>query len=283
MPPFRADRFATRYLFQPLQRLRIQQSGIPILMYHSISDLDNSTRHPYFRTTTTAEIFKQQVRFLHQTGYRAVNVMEALRLMQARESVEKVVAITFDDGYKDFYTNAFPVLDLYGYSATVFLPTAYIGRTPVKFNGAECLTWNEVRELRKTGVNFGSHTVTHPQLRNISTEQVREEIRQSKDTIEDNLGERIAAFAYPYAFPETDRAFIETLRRTLQESQYRCGVTTTIGRAKQSDNSLFMKRLPVNKHDDIRFFQAKLEGGYDWLRTVQYLAKLTKSRRIGAH
>ena len=274
MSTFRADRFASLYFFHPLQRLRAQGTRIPILMYHSISDFDDSGRHPYYRTSTTAEVFEQQVRFLHENGYWTVSVTEASRCMQTAKPAEKLVAITFDDGFQDFYTNAFPILERYGYSATVFLPTAYGGQVPCQFKGIECLSWTQVRELRNAGVEFGSHTVTHPQLRTVTTEQMRTEVGRSKDKIQQQLGEPVETFAYPYAFPETDRPFVETLRRALQENEYRSGVTTVIGRAEASDNPLFMRRLPVNSDDDPLLFQAKLEGGYDWLRTVQYAAKL---------
>jgi len=274
MPAFRADRLATLYLFHPLRRLRPQGTRIPILMYHSISDVDQPSRHPYYRTSTTVQIFEQQVRFLHQNRYRTVSVREAFRRVQTPASIEKVVAITFDDGYRDFYTNAFPILTRYGYSATVFLPTAYIDACSRRFNDLDCLTWGEVRELRKAGVAFGSHTVTHPQLHDVSPAQLREEIAVSKQQIEQNLGEPAETFSYPYAFPEADRGFVRGLQEVLEESGYGEGVSTIVGRVSKSDNRFSMKRLPVNTHDDLRFFRAKLEGSYDWLHAIQYAAKL---------
>jgi peptidoglycan/xylan/chitin deacetylase (PgdA/CDA1 family) len=277
MPAFRADRLATLYFFHPLARLRPHGTRIPILMYHSISDVDDSSRHPYYRTVTAPRVFDRQLQFLHDRGYKTISLSEAVQFLRRPEAdVEKTIVITFDDGFKDFYTSAFPILSRYGYSATVFLPTAYIGQASRFFNGVECLTWNQVRELRKAGVEFGSHTVTHPQLRGITMEQVRAEVGRSKDNIEEKLGERVETFAYPYAFPETDREFVETLRRTLQESGYRSGVTTIIGRLGPLDIPLFMRRLPINSHDDQGFFQAKLEGGYDWLRAAQYASKAAR-------
>jgi peptidoglycan/xylan/chitin deacetylase (PgdA/CDA1 family) len=243
-------------------------------MYHGVPQIDRCTTHPYYYTSTAVRIFEQQVRLLHQQGYSAVSFTDAFRRVQTADRGEKLVAITFDDGYHDFYTNAFPILSRYGYSATVFLPTAYIGHVSRRFNDSECLTWSQVRELRRAGVEFGSHTVTHPQLHGMTTEQVRAEVGRSKDDIQENLGERVETFAYPYAFPETDRAFVARLRGALQESGYRSGVTTIIGRLGPADQPLFMKRLPINSYDDPRFFRAKLEGAYDWLRTLQYAAKL---------
>jgi peptidoglycan/xylan/chitin deacetylase (PgdA/CDA1 family) len=276
----RADRLATLHLFHPVRRLmRLCGPGIPILMYHRIPRQDTCATHPYYCTNTAATVFEQQIAFLRRAGYRGVNVMEAFQLSQAKASGERLVAITFDDGYQDFYTNAFPILNRYGYSATVFLPTAFIGDTPRKFKEMDCLTWSQVRELRKTGIEFGSHTVTHPQLRDVGSEQLRQEIRDSKRHIEDELGEPVETFAYPYAFPEGDRQFVERLRCVLQENQYRGGVSTIIGRVGGSDNPLYMRRLPVNSHDDARFFGAKLEGAYDWLHMMQYASKFGSRQR----
>jgi peptidoglycan/xylan/chitin deacetylase (PgdA/CDA1 family) len=194
---------------------------------------------------------------------------------------QRPIVITFDDGYEDFYTHAFPILETYGFNSTVFLPTAYIGETPRQFNGAECLTWSQIRELRRAGIEFGSHTVTHPQLKSLKPEDVRDEIRSSKATIEQQLGCAVKSFAYPYAFPETDRTFRQRLRGFLEESGYENGVSTIIGTADRTGDRYFMKRLPVNSCDDPRLFRAKLEGAYDWLHTVQHVSKLIGAYRKG--
>jgi len=273
---FRPDRLATLYFFHPLQRLlRRASAGIPILMYHSISENPEVHKGAYFHTCTAPRVFWEHLGLLARNGYRTIDLAEAVRkLEEGARTTEKLVVLTFDDGFEDFYTEAFPILNAFGYTATVFLPTAYISETSRSFNGIACLTWRQVRELRRAGMQFGSHTVTHPQLRAVGPEQFRKEITASKDQVEEKLGEPVEAFSYPYAFPETDRVFVERLRATLEESGYRSGVTTSIGLAGPSDNPLFMNRLPANSHDDPQFFQAKLEGGYDWLRTVQYAAKL---------
>ncbi len=186
---------------------------------------------------------------------------------------EKPVVLTFDDGYQDFYTDAFPLLNRFGYSATVFLPTAYIGDAGRPFKGLECLTWGQVRELHQAGVEFGSHTVTHPKLHTMGAEELTREVRCSKERIEDELGCQVKSFSYPYAFPETDRTFVPKLQRILEETGYEDGVSTIIGRLDPTCNRMFMKRLPINSDDDIRFFQAKLEGAYDWLHAAQYALK----------
>lgn len=275
----RLDRLATLYFFRPLQRLRLApKSGIPILMYHSISADAEQKRHPYFWTATTPAIFAEHMRLLHEQNYLTVSLEEAVQRLDAPgHSSDKPVVLTFDDGYLDFYTDAFPVLSKYGFGATVFLPTAYIGDTTRRFKGNDCLTWGQIRELQTAGIRFGSHTVTHPQLTTLKTQAIRDELRDSKETIEDKLGCPVTSFAYPFALPEGGHAFTHRLRTMLEEAGYQAGVSTRIGTADRTDDKFFARRLPVNSGDDSRFFAAKLVGAYDWLQTLQYAWKVRPS------
>lgn len=277
MEEFRADRLATLYVFHPLQRFRPRKLRVPILMYHSVSDVEKSTRHAYFRTTTSPRAFEEQLRLLDERQYQVLSLSDA---MGKADNPARSAIITFDDGFRDFYTQAFPLLSRYRYPATVFLPTAYIGEGVHRsFSGTECMTWSQVRELQESGIQFGSHTVTHPQLKTLRTKEVEEEIRCSKETIEDKLGCPIQSFAYPYAFPETDWSFKRTLETILEQAGYENGVCTSIGTADRADNRFFLRRLPVNSCDDRSLFKAKLEGGYDWLHGLQYAAKLPSAVR----
>jgi hypothetical protein len=91
----------------------------------------------------------------------------------------------------------------------------------------------------------------------------------------------VQCFAYPYAFPESDRVFTDFLRDVLAREGFRYGVTTVLGTAKAGDDPLFLRRLPVNDHDNPRLLRAKLEGGYDWLHAFQYAAKRLRKNRAG--
>jgi peptidoglycan/xylan/chitin deacetylase (PgdA/CDA1 family) len=280
---FRFDRFATLYLVNPLRRSASgNKPSIPILMYHSISG-EAETAHPYYRTSTSPQQFALQMKYLHENGYRTASLPEIVGQLQGKGAVvDKQVVITFDDGYRDFYHHAFPALSQYGFSATIFLPTAYIGDHPVQFKGKDCLTWAEVRELSKHGILFGSHTVTHPQLRELSVPAINAEIANSKATIEEKLGSAVGSFAYPYAFPQTDSDFTKTLRDSLRRAGYQNGVCTIVGRANRNSEPLFLERLPVNSCDDRALFSAKLAGAYDWICTSQYVAKMVKARLRGS-
>lgn len=277
MSPFRSDRVVTLYVVEPLRPFRPKRRSIqiPILMYHSIpDDVTTGHAHPYFSTETSVRVFESHMKILRDSGYRTVTTAEVVALASApRKPHDRAVAITFDDGYHDFYANAFPILQKYGFQATVYLSTRYVDDQTATFNGKKCMAWQEVRELRRHGISFGSHTVNHPQLRHVSLSDLEHEVSSSKQVIEDRLGETIRSFAYPYAFPESDVSFTHTLRNLLEDSGYDNGVSTVIGSFHSPHDRFFLKRLPVNSWDDLALFRAKLEGSYDWLHVAQYLRK----------
>jgi peptidoglycan/xylan/chitin deacetylase (PgdA/CDA1 family) len=272
----RIDRLTTLYVVDPiLRRTSASRPSISILMYHSIADEDEAGIHPYYRTATAPSVFAAQMESLRQAGFSVIGLGEAIRRCN-KPDAEKSVVISFDDGYRNFYANAFPVLDRYGFTATMFLPTAYIGESNLTFKGKECLSWGEVRELRKHGISFGSHTVTHPQLHDCNASSIRNEILASKQAIEQKLGCAVQSFSYPFAFPETDNSFKARLRDELRHAGYENGVCTTVGHPSPASDPYFLRRLPVNSDDDPQLFLAKLAGSYDWLAKPQYLVKMAK-------
>lgn len=282
----RIDRLVTLYFFYPLIRMihSHKERHIPILMYHSISECKENKVHPYYQINTSPDIFAEHMRFLYDNNYSVTPLQDIKRYFELEEKRKnKCVAITFDDGYHNFYTKAFSILQKYGFNSTVFLPTGFIENKGLKSKEKRTLTWNEVRELHKNGVKFGSHTVTHPQLKFLKKENIEYEIRHSKEAIEDKLGESIDSFSYPFAFPEEDKEFTKYLRDILQKFGYKYGVSTRIGTASKKDDIYFLKRIPVNSCDDIPLFKAKLEGGYDWLYNIQLVSKIIKSKVLQRH
>lgn len=287
----RADRLLTMAVFRPLTRWSSprRERRLPILMYHSIADDIDARVHPYFRTVTTPASFDRQMQCLADAGFRGVTLSEGMRALNAdvpaREPdpsagapeavAPRPVVITFDDGFKDVYTTAAPVLQRFGFKATVFVATKFVGTRFV--DGRRCLDAREIRSLAVQGIEFGSHTDSHPQLRDLSGAAVIHELEISQKRIEDILGTAVTSFSYPYRFPEEDAPFIERLRGSMNEAGYATGVTTAIGRVHGIDDPLFLKRLPVNDCDDADLLQAKLSGAYDWLHGVQLANKRLRS------
>ena len=279
----RIDRLLTLYVFNPFGRFIRKRQGlrIPILMYHSISSDDEKGVHPYYRVNTSPEVFEKHMEHLFSNGYSVIGLDSVPLLFQEENNqtlnqINRYVVITFDDGFRDFYLQAFPILRKFGFTATVFLATGFIGVGSDKFKGKEFLEWSEVRTLAQEGISFGSHTVTHPQLRSLEKERVKKEIKTSKEEIEEQIGKSVKMFSYPYKFPEENEEFMKFLRVVLLENQYEIGVSTRLGTTSINDLQFFMKRIPVNSSDDTKLFEAKLNGGYDWLHKPQYFFKRMK-------
>jgi peptidoglycan/xylan/chitin deacetylase (PgdA/CDA1 family) len=249
-----------------------KRQGIPILMYHSISAQIGRT-HPYYETKTALEVFARHMKFLRDNGYIAITLETASQSLFENKDVTKYVVITFDDGFRDFYSEAFPIVSELGIVVTMFLATGLINDQRSRWNGYELMTWAEARELQRFGVRFGSHTVTHSDVEKLDDKQIVWEVTQSKQTLEDKLGVSVSSFAYPNAFPEHNSAFTQRLAETLKNIGYENGVSTVIGRARGCHNRYLLPRLPVNTWDDLQLFQTKLEGGYDWLHVPQRMYK----------
>ena len=284
----RIDRLLSIYFFGPLLRVRKQSPGafISILMYHSVSEDKETGIHPYYRINTSPSRFRDQMRYLRKKGWQVIPLSEAIALprgakgdgTQSSDGKGRFVVLTFDDGYQDFLTGALPVLQDFGYPATIFLATGFIGKkTRAEFKGRPCLMWEEVRALDRYGVEIGSHTVTHRKLWELQWPEVEGELKGSKQMIEDETGKPVYHFSFPFAYP-ADKRWVSIFREKLAGCGYLSCATTKVGRHHLAQDALSLKRLPINDLDDLQFFEAKLSGGYDWVSTLQALYKPLKAR-----
>jgi len=277
----RLDRLLTLGVVHPLRRasslLPARDPGraagrrpLPILMYHSVSEDPEAGVGAYYRTAVTPRRFAEHMASLRRQGWRAVGLRQGMQAVAA-SSPEKLVVLTFDDGFRDFHSAAAPVLRGHGFGATVFLPTAFIVESgvPHRFRGRDCLAWPEIRELQRDGIELGSHTARHPQLAALPWPEVESELALSKAEIERQLGAAVTSFSYPFAFPQADTRFCARFRAALLRAGYAACVTTRIGCAAAGDDPLRLRRLPVNEADDPALFAAKLNGAYDWLAGPQ--------------
>jgi peptidoglycan/xylan/chitin deacetylase (PgdA/CDA1 family) len=277
----RLDRLVTLCLARPLVASGVvsRAPALPILMYHSISNDPQPGVSPYYKTTTSPAVFEQQLRRLSAAGYHSVRLEEAVSMLQSDSArQEKTVVITFDDGFRDFYNLAFPIMKRLGHTASMFLPTGFIGHDRRSFKGRECLVWSEVRELRAEGIEFGSHTVSHPKLYELGWKEIEDELALSRERIERELDQPVTSFSYPFAFPQQDQAFTTRFAQLLRNLGYRNCATTIVGRAHPGDDPFCLRRLPVNVCDDQALLDAKLAGAYDWLAYPQGCYKALRHR-----
>jgi len=168
-----------------------------ILTYHSIS----MGRPPL---AVSPSLFAEQMEWLSQNA-RVVSLgVITDRLRQHAPLPRRAVVLTFDDGYRDFYTNAAPHLRRHGFPATVFLPTASCGQTnawpglPSGVEERELLTWQQIKELAGQGTYFAPHGVTHQDMTLLSVADAEQEMVASKREIEEKIGRAVEFFCYPY-------------------------------------------------------------------------------------
>ena len=176
---------------------------LPVLTFHAIDNRPSVIAFP-------TRLFDTGVRRLFDSGFRTLRLGEAADCV--RDGVpfpDRALAISFDDGYRSVYREAFPVLQQYGMSATVFLTVgdpddAGTGARLPAMEGREMLAWNEIQEMHRWGIDFGAHTLTHPDLTRLPRARAEAEICTSKATIEDALGAEVTSFAYPFGRSDSD-------------------------------------------------------------------------------
>jgi peptidoglycan/xylan/chitin deacetylase (PgdA/CDA1 family) len=269
------DRIVTLLAYRAIGPFGRRRETLPVLMYHSISATPEDAP-AYYRTCTDPMAFAEQMSMLASDGYQGLTLTEGLAALDsgnAQLKSRKPVAITFDDGYHDFLTSAVPALQRHAFTATMYLPTGFIAHERRQFKGRDCLTWPEIADLHGCGFEFGSHTVTHPKLVDLTLEEIRNEVIVSKSTIEQQLSTEVKAFAYPYAFPQHKRDFVRRFVDVVATAGYRSAVTTMIGHVRAQDDVFCLKRLPVNSCDDADLLRAKLQGFYNWMAAPQSAAK----------
>lgn len=206
-----------------LPGLHIRQ--IPILYYHSVMlEAKNEVRMP-------PDQFEAQMDFLCDNGYQSITLNQLYRAFYQGASLPpKPFVITFDDGYLDNYTTAFPILRRYGFTATVFMVSSYIG-------GEDFLSWPQLKELVASGWEIEGHTDTHPYLSKIDEITLLHELKSSKELLELGLGKTVDFLAYPYG--DFDSAVLQAVRDT----GYLMAFTTERGWANPNSDARQIQRI----------------------------------------
>jgi peptidoglycan/xylan/chitin deacetylase (PgdA/CDA1 family) len=172
-------------------------SSLPILTFHALDDRPSVISFP-------AGLFRRAMAQMSERGFQTLDLLEAVdRLRRGVAFPPRSLVITFDDGYRSVYEEAFPILERHGMCATVFLT---VGEEKAKepasrlpsLNGRSMLSWSEIREMNSASMAVGAHTLTHPDLSKAPENRIEVEMCQSKEIIEDALGVPVASFAYPY-------------------------------------------------------------------------------------
>lgn len=242
-------------LIVPLVNYVRSKYVIPILMYHSIDpDAPKDSL-----LAVTPDVFRKQMRFLKEHRYNVVTLAEAVDIIKnKKKSPAHTIAITFDDGYRDNYTYAFPILKDYNFPATIFIVANEVGR--VQENR---FTWDDISVMQASGIiAFGSHTMNHPNLEQvISQEILKNEIQGSKKILEEKLGRSVDAFCYPSG------RFNAKARAAVMDAGYKFAVATNPGKRIPDDDIFLIKRLRISKNcANLFIFWVETSGYYNFMR-----------------
>jgi len=202
-----------------------------------------------------------QMRILKHLGYKGVSVGELIPYLKG-DKRGKVAGITFDDGYRNNLTEALPILQQMGFSATCYIISQKIGSVnewDLDKGIPENLLMNEeeVREWIFNGMEIGSHTCSHVRLTECSEEEAKSEIEQSKIDLEETFGLPIGQFCYPWG--KTNKNITDHVAI----AGYQSATTTDRGRANSSDSLLSLPRIPVTHSTLPHLFLIKLLSHYE--------------------
>jgi peptidoglycan/xylan/chitin deacetylase (PgdA/CDA1 family) len=179
-----------------------QAVDVPVLMYHSVS----TRAAPRFARFVIAPAeFAAQMEYLAAEGYDPITALDLARRMATNDLPARPVVLTFDDAYTDFESAVMPVLQAHGFPATLFVPTACVGGTASWLLDCDedqrpILSWRAIRDVAAAGIEVASHSHSHPQLDRIPLRVVEDEVRRSRQVLQDKLGVEVAGFAYPFGY-----------------------------------------------------------------------------------
>jgi peptidoglycan/xylan/chitin deacetylase (PgdA/CDA1 family) len=235
-------------------RGRPGRDGLRVLFYHRVSD----DRDPL---AIAPRRFAAQMDVLRDEGYRVVDVVEAGRLLASREPLSRVVALSFDDGYRDVADHALPVLERHAFRATVFIATGVIDGTAT-FTWYErqppVLGWSDIVALDAgSALTFEAHTITHPNLTALAPADAEREIAGSRSALEERLGRAVAGFCYPGG------VYGPRERELVARAGFEVATSCEPGANTPQSDLLALRRTAIDGADRPADFRAKLAGGHD--------------------
>jgi peptidoglycan/xylan/chitin deacetylase (PgdA/CDA1 family) len=231
-------------------------SSLPVLTFHALDESASVI-------SCAPRVFREGMAMLDAHGYRTVRLVEAVaRLREGKSFPNRTCVLTFDDGFQTVYAEAFPVLQRYAMSATVFLTVGagdalQSGERLPTLEGRPMLSWPEIREMQQAGIDFGAHTLTHPDLTRLPAEQVAIEMSASKARIESELGTPVTSFAYPFGRYDAES-------RRLAQQYFSCACADTLGLLSRRSDPYALERVDAYYLRTRRLFALMTSELFPW-------------------
>lgn len=232
---------------------------IPILMYHQIDEAPPRGT-PLRGLTVAPSSFAWQIRMLRWLGYRGLSMRDLEPYLRG-DRTGKVVGITFDDGFQNNLHHALPALQANGFTATCYGVSGLVGGTNAwdagKVAEKPLMTRQDWLAWHQSGMDVGSHTQTHVNLRELTEEQAREQICMSKEELQQIIGAEVRHFCYPYGW------FNPEHQELVRAAGYLTATSTRRGRAQPKDNPYALQRIMVARATNPLLFFMKIATDYE--------------------
>lgn len=251
----------------------------PILMYHAVSDAAGPA---FSRYAVPPALFRRHMAAVARSGREPLTVRAYASRLRSGTPPEHAVVITFDDAFGDFLGEALPVLQALELTATLFVPTAFVGATS-RWLEAEgeadrrVLGWDELRSVAAAGIEIGSHTHTHAELDRLPAACIRTELTRSKTLLEEALGAAVTSLAYPFGYHD------RRVRRAARGCGYAAACQVGHRKSAASDDPYGLTRLLVPREwssDALASLLARRESAFERLARVSREAGATAWRRL---
>ena len=222
---------------------------VPILTYHYIGLNSNPKDTLRFGLSVTPDNFDAQMAYLKGKGYTTITLDDLKQIFDgATTPPVKSVVLTFDDGYVDFFVNAYPILKKYNFKATAFIPTGLM-------NQGYYLSWEQIKEMAGSGlIDFEDHTVSHPDLTKLSYSVALKQFSDSRRKLQEETGQKVNFMAYPSG------KYNETVLKAVEDAGFVGAVTTKYGFS--SEVNLTMPRISINGYTTQSSFEAKIKTSF---------------------
>lgn len=245
-------------------RSRRARASAVVLCYHRIGAFDVLTK--------PAEDFRREMQYIKQR-YECISLDELCRRLLADESFRRpAVVVTFDDGYRDNFTAAVPILKAIGVPTTFFVATGFMSTDRVfPHDGPETnypkMTWDDLRAMQSDGFEVGSHTLNHADLGAADDATVLAEVHDSLTVLNRELGIKPRAFAFPWGKPPNISPFAI---KAVQEAGHYAAVSAYGGVNTRGASPFHIRRIDVgNGHLSWMAVRARIAGfdpDFIWLK-----------------
>lgn len=249
-----------------------------VLVYHSVRRVPSSKVGDWL---VSEEAFAEQIDYLVVNGYNIIGLRDlGILIKQGTRPPPKTICITFDDGLRDNYDVAAPILNQYGVCASFFIIAATLDGADVCRTGfssvpGKFMTVNELRSLKDASHELGSHSLTHESFSLLRQDEIFNELNESKKLIAEKLEIDCDFFVCPFGITQ-NRSVQKTTKDILFKCGYEMAFLGRFGACRRGSQVLDLPRITIYGGDSINVFRSKVEGKYDWLELPLMIFKILR-------